>query len=59
VQISRVKNDWAELPLRMRREERWPADSRRVALIEQLRTEALQTPPVNGSRRWNDRWFGD
>ncbi|HEY6361639.1 MAG TPA: hypothetical protein VIX63_11075 [Vicinamibacterales bacterium] len=59
VQISRVRNDWAELPLRLRREERWPADSRRVALIEQLRTEALQTPPVNGSRRWNDRWFGD
>ena len=59
VQISRVRNDWAEVPLRFHREERWPTDPRQVALIERLRTEALETPPVNSHPEWNNRWFGD
>jgi hypothetical protein len=58
-QVSRVRNDWAEVPLRFRRDGRWPADPRAAALIEQLRADALDVPPVNSHPEWNNRWFGD
>jgi hypothetical protein len=58
-QISRVRNDWADVPLLYEREGRWPTDPRRLALIERLRADALDAPPVASRREWNNRWFGD
>jgi hypothetical protein len=57
--IARVRNDWADVPLRYHREGRWPTDPRRVALIERLRADAIDAPPVGSRREWNNRWFGD
>ncbi len=61
LQAWRVRNDWAEVPLRYRREHRWPTDARAVALIEQLRREALASPVRNPQLidEGYNRWFGD
>ncbi len=60
-QAFKVRNDWADVPLQFAREERWPADPRAVALIERLRTQALDVPVPNSQLlpEWNNRWFGD
>jgi hypothetical protein len=57
----RTRNDWAELPLRWQQEGRWPKKPEQLALIEQLRTDALESPVPNPQMlpEWRGQWYGD
>jgi len=57
----RARNDWAELPLRWQREGRWPKSPEQIALIEQLRSEALvaEVPNPQMVPEWRSQWYGD
>jgi hypothetical protein len=57
----RTRNDWAELPMQWQRQGRWPTARERLALIEQLRNEALASPIPNPQivPEWRGRWYGD
>lgn len=57
----RSRNDWAGTPLRWQRESRWPKEPHRLALIEQLRTAALdaQIPNPQIVPEWRSQWYGD
>jgi hypothetical protein len=57
----RSRNDWAGMPARWQREGRWPTEPRRLALIRQLRNEALeaQIPNPQIVPEWRSQWYGD
>jgi hypothetical protein len=57
----RVRNDWAEMPMNWRRQGRWPTAPQPLALIEQLRGDALNARVSNTylAPEWKDRWYGD
>jgi hypothetical protein len=57
----RTRNDWAELPLRWQQEGRWPKKAEQVALIERLRSDALESPVPNPQMlpEWRGQWYGD
>jgi hypothetical protein len=57
----RTRNDWAELPLRWQQEGRWPKEPPPLALIEQLRNEALDAEVPNPQLvpEWRGQWYGD
>jgi hypothetical protein len=57
----RSRNDWAGMPARWQREGRWPTEPRRLALIQQLRNEALeaQIPNPQIVPEWRSQWYGD
>jgi hypothetical protein len=57
----RTRNDWAELPLRWEHEDRWPKDPKPLALVEQLRNEALEADVPNPqlAPEWRSQWYGD
>lgn len=57
----RVRNDWAELPLRWQHDGRWPKDAKPLALIQALRNDALSSPVPNPqlAPEWKERWYGD
>jgi hypothetical protein len=57
----RTRNDWAELPLRWQQEGRWPKDAQPLALVEQLRNEALEAEVPNPQvvPEWRSQWYGD
>lgn len=57
----RVRNDWAELPMRWQHDKRWPAEPAPVALIEALRNDAMASPVPNPqlAPEWKERWYGD
>jgi hypothetical protein len=57
----RVRNDWAELPLRWQHDGRWPKESAPQALINALRNDALGTAVPNPqlAPEWKERWYGD
>ena len=57
----RARNDWAETPLRWRREGRWPKEPDRLALVERLRNDALDAEIPNPQivPEWRSQWYGD
>jgi hypothetical protein len=57
----RSRTDWAGMPARWQREGRWPTEPRRLALIQQLRNEALeaQIPNPQIVPEWRSQWYGD
>jgi hypothetical protein len=57
----RHRNDWARTPIRWQREGRWPTEPNRLALIEQLRNEALdaEVPNPQTVPEWRGQWYGD
>jgi hypothetical protein len=57
----RTRNDWAALPLRWREEGRWPNEPRPLALVEQLRNDALdaEVPNPQLAPEWRSQWYGD
>jgi len=61
LQAFRHRNDWAEVRLRMQGGMRWGTDAGSQALVEQLRSDALERSVPNPllMPRWNNRWFGD
>ncbi len=61
VQAFKVRNDWAEAPTVLRSEDRWPSDPAAVALVEALRTQAIDMRVRNAELvpEWQNRWFGD
>jgi hypothetical protein len=60
-QAFRVRGDWAEVSLRLRREDQWPSDAAGAALVERLQREALAAPIPNPQLlpEWHNAWFGD
>jgi hypothetical protein len=57
----RTRNDWAGLPIRWEREGRWPKEQRPLALVEQLRNDALEAEVPNPqlAPEWRGQWYGD
>lgn len=57
----RVRNDWAELPLRWQHDGRWPKESAPQSLIKALRNDALGSPVPNPqlAPEWKEQWYGD
>ena len=57
----RVRNDWAELPLRWQRDGRWPKEAATRALINALRNDALGSaiPNPQLAPEWKEQWYGD
>jgi hypothetical protein len=57
----RVRNDWAELPLRWQHDNRWPTDPAQQSLINALRNDALgrAVPNPQLAPEWKEQWYGD
>jgi len=57
----RTRNDWAELPLRWQEQGRWPKEPQPLALIEQLRNDAIDAEVPNPQMvpEWRGLWYGD